>query len=123
MADPVQLTDLDVITRYSIAVRAATADRDELLATLRADLAWLERGRPRSAPSFAVREYEEPAYDDEVEIEEAAEPEPEVRRPPIRRMALPQTGRTTTKRTPAKKTASRTTAKKTAAKKTTRRSR
>ncbi len=51
MADSVQLTDLDVIARYSIAVRAATADRDELLETLRADLAWLERGRSRSTTS------------------------------------------------------------------------
>jgi hypothetical protein len=47
MADPVQLTELDVITRYSIAVRSAAAERDELIATLRADLAWLESGQPR----------------------------------------------------------------------------
>ncbi|HWC34381.1 MAG TPA: hypothetical protein VG650_06085 [Mycobacteriales bacterium] len=51
MADSVQLTDLDVIARYSIAVRAATADRDELLETLRADVAWLERGRSRASTS------------------------------------------------------------------------
>jgi hypothetical protein len=44
VGDPVQLTDLDVITRYSIAVRRPTADRDELIETLRADLAWLESG-------------------------------------------------------------------------------
>jgi hypothetical protein len=43
--DRVELTDLDVITRYSLAVRAATADRDELIAALRSDLAWLEGGR------------------------------------------------------------------------------
>ena len=36
--DRVELTDLDVIARYSLAVRAATADRHELIATLRADL-------------------------------------------------------------------------------------
>jgi hypothetical protein len=40
--DRVDLTELDVITRYSLAVRSATADRDELIATLRADLDWLE---------------------------------------------------------------------------------
>jgi hypothetical protein len=51
MADSVQLTDLDTIARYSIAVRSATADRDELLETLRADVAWLERGRTRSSTS------------------------------------------------------------------------
>jgi hypothetical protein len=44
--DRVDLTELDVITRYSLAVRAASADRDELIATLRADLDWLEGGRP-----------------------------------------------------------------------------
>lgn len=125
MGDPVQLTDLDVITRYSIAVRAATADRDELLQTLRADLAWLERGRPRStafarAPIAEEYDYEEPAaevdeydYDDEVE----EEPEP---RAPIRRMSMPPARRTPARKTATKSTAAkRTTAKKTAAKKTT----
>jgi len=52
MSDPgdrVDLTELDVITRYSLAVRSATADRDELIAALRSDLAWLEStGRPRA---------------------------------------------------------------------------
>jgi hypothetical protein len=45
--DRVDLTDLDVISRYSLAVRAATADRDELIATLRADLEWLQGARSR----------------------------------------------------------------------------
>jgi len=125
MGDPVQLTDLDVITRYSIAVRAATADRDELLQTLRSDLAWLERGRPR-ATNYAARaaaevSYEEPEADysyDEAEEEPAP-------RAPIRRMAMPPARRTPAKKTAAKSTtakrttAKRTTAKKTAAKKTT----
>jgi hypothetical protein len=54
--DRVELTDLDVITRYSLAVRAATADRDELIAALRSDLAWLEGGRrpARRAPAKKV---------------------------------------------------------------------
>lgn len=48
--DRVELTELDVITRYSLAVRAATADRDELIEALRSDLAWLEDGhRSRTA--------------------------------------------------------------------------
>lgn len=51
VADSVQLTDLDVIARYSIAVRSATADRDELLETLRSDVAWLEGGRSRTTTS------------------------------------------------------------------------
>jgi len=56
--DRVELTELDVITRYSLAVRSATADRDELIKAMRDDLAWLESGRSRrrstrtsSAPS------------------------------------------------------------------------
>lgn len=44
MADDVRLTDLELIQRYSIAVRGETANRGELLATLRADLAWLQGG-------------------------------------------------------------------------------
>jgi hypothetical protein len=43
--DRVELTDLEVIQRWSLAVRGASADRAEVVATLRADLAWLERGR------------------------------------------------------------------------------
>jgi len=45
--DRVELTELDVITRYSLAVRSATASREELITALRDDLAWLESGRAR----------------------------------------------------------------------------
>ena len=45
MADDVQLTDLEVIQRYSLAVRGAAADREALVAVLQADLAWLQGGR------------------------------------------------------------------------------
>lgn len=51
MADDVQLTDLEVIQRYSLAVRGATASREELVAALEADLAWLTGGRARRAAS------------------------------------------------------------------------
>jgi hypothetical protein len=49
--DDVQLTDLEVIQRWSLAVRSASADRAEVVAALRADLAWVEgrRAAPRSA--------------------------------------------------------------------------
>jgi hypothetical protein len=56
--DRVELTDLEVIQRWSLAVRGATADRAEVVAALRADLAWLERGRsprPASTPSAPRR--------------------------------------------------------------------
>jgi hypothetical protein len=43
--DDVQLTDLAVIQRYSLAVRGATASRGDLVAALQADLDWLTSGR------------------------------------------------------------------------------
>lgn len=53
--DDVQLTDLEVIARYSLAVRAASAPREEVVAALEADLAWLtgevRRRAPRRAPA------------------------------------------------------------------------
>lgn len=45
MADDVQLTDLEVIQRYSLAVRGASASRAELITALQADLDWLKGGR------------------------------------------------------------------------------
>ena len=67
--DRVELTDLEVIQKWSLAVRGASADRGEVIAALRADLAWLEgrrasarssaestpRTTPRSAPSTTTR--------------------------------------------------------------------
>lgn len=59
--DDVQLTDLEVIQRYSLAVRGATASRDELVAALQADLDWLTGGRrPRSAAKAAAEPDEKP---------------------------------------------------------------
>ncbi|HVT21709.1 MAG TPA: hypothetical protein VHE57_10010 [Mycobacteriales bacterium] len=96
MADSVQLTDLDVIARYSIAVRAATADRDELLETLRADLAWLERGRTRSATSAYRSRVEDAGEAAEVddEPERAARPARSTNKRPA------PAKRTTTRRSP-----------------------
>lgn len=93
MADSVQLTDLDVITRYSIAVRSATADRDELIQTLRSDLAWLERSG-RSRFSSRTDDY------DEVDAEEAPAP----RKTAARRTS---TSRTTARKTATKRTTAR----------------
>ena len=58
--DDVQLTDLEVIQRYSLAVRGATASRADLVAALQADLAWLQGGR-RTAPSKAAPADKAPA--------------------------------------------------------------
>ena len=41
MVDDVRLTDLQVIQQFSLAVRAATATREEIVIALRSDLAWL----------------------------------------------------------------------------------
>jgi hypothetical protein len=49
--DDVQLTDLEVIQQFSLAVRGATASRAEVLAALEADLAWLNGSRRRPAPA------------------------------------------------------------------------
>lgn len=52
--DDVQLPDLQVIQRYSLAVRGATAPRDDVIAALQADLAWLSGGgRPKPAAKAA----------------------------------------------------------------------
>jgi hypothetical protein len=49
--DRVELTDLEVIQRWSLAVRGASAERSEVVAALRSDLAWLEGGRRTPAPA------------------------------------------------------------------------
>jgi hypothetical protein len=55
MADDVQLTDLEVIQRFSLAVRGATADRAAVVAALEADLAWLKGTRRAPAKSARSR--------------------------------------------------------------------
>jgi hypothetical protein len=54
-SDRVDLTELDVITRYSLAVRHGSAERSELIDALRADLAWLEGGRRTTSRSTGTR--------------------------------------------------------------------
>jgi hypothetical protein len=53
MADDVQLTDLQVIQQFSLAVRGATAERAQVVAALEADLAYLKGARkaPTKAPA------------------------------------------------------------------------
>src|SRR5947199_7681713 len=43
--DRVELTDLEVIQRWSLAVRGASAERSDVIAALRADLEWLQGSR------------------------------------------------------------------------------
>ena len=50
--DDVQLTDLEVIQQFSLAVRGASAPRAQVIAALESDLAYLRGGRasqPRAA--------------------------------------------------------------------------
>jgi hypothetical protein len=49
-ADDVQLPDLEVIQRFSLAVRPATAPRAEVVAALESDLAWLSAAPTAAAP-------------------------------------------------------------------------
>jgi hypothetical protein len=53
MGDDVQLTDLQVIQQFSLAVRGATADREQVVAALEADLAYLTGAS--TAPAKATR--------------------------------------------------------------------
>ena len=58
--DDVQLTDLVVIQRFSLAVRGASASRADVVAALQADLEWLTGGRraaaaPRATKASAAR--------------------------------------------------------------------
>jgi len=46
-SDDVQLPDLEVIRAFSLAVRGATAPREQVVAALEADLAWLKAGSRR----------------------------------------------------------------------------
>jgi hypothetical protein len=60
--DDVQLTDLEVIQQFSLAVRGATASRGAVIAALEADLAYLNGGArrrsatPASAPALSQPE-------------------------------------------------------------------
>ena len=53
MADDVQLTDLQVIQQFSLAVRGATANRADVVAALEADLAYLKG--TKKAPAKRTR--------------------------------------------------------------------
>ena len=59
--DDVQLTDLEVIQRYSLAVRGASASRSDVIAALQADLDWLKGGRRAKAPAAKATAAKAPA--------------------------------------------------------------
>jgi len=115
--DRVELTDLDVIARYSLAVRAATADRSELIAALRSDLDWLEGGRRR----HASRRDPAPAPAAPTPAAEPAKPSPRKAVPARKgvpaRKAVPARAATTTKQSAKKQSAKKQPAKKQPAKK------
>ena len=131
--DRVELTDLDVIARYSLAVRAATASRADLIATLRSDLTWLEGGRARrtsSTPAAARPAVARPAPAPAATPRPAPEKRASEKRAPAAKKATAKKATPVIKKTgSAKKTApaakkaasSRGSARKGVAKKTTRR--
>jgi hypothetical protein len=100
VADRVDLTELDVITRWSLAVRSATADRQQLIAALTADLAWLEgQGRPVEAAA-------EPAAGEAGAGEPTSAPRPARARPAKRATkAVTPAKRAAKAATPAKRAA------------------
>ena len=51
--DDVQLTDLEVIQQYSLAVRGATAPREQVIAALESDLAYLKKAPVKRAAKKA----------------------------------------------------------------------
>ena len=53
-SDDVQLPDLQVIQRYSLAVRGASAPRAEVIAALTADLEWLRGGGRRRTTTVSA---------------------------------------------------------------------
>ena len=126
MADDVQLTDLEVIQRYSLAVRGASAPRGDLIAALQADLGWLLDGQVEAAPAPKRRAPEPqsavPIHDPDdliAETQVAKAPlreEPVTRSPAKRTPAIktpaqgpaPTPVKTPAKRTPAKAPARRT---------------
>ena len=52
--DDVQLTDLEVIQQFSLAVRGTSAPRAEVIAALQSDLEYLTRPRRRTAAPARV---------------------------------------------------------------------
>lgn len=102
LRDGVALTELGVITRWSLAVRVPEAERAELIAELRADLDWLQGTPARTAtlpapPSSNELTQEIAAQrdidddDDEIVVDEP-EPEPAARATattPSRRLRKP----------------------------------
>lgn len=78
-SDPVELTDLNVIRRWSLAVRGGTAERADLIEALRDDLAWLQSGAAsRRSTAASGREGSEPDAEPDAGTEAAA---PRRRRP------------------------------------------
>lgn len=86
-ADDVQLPDLQVIQRYSLAVRAASAPRADVVAALQADLAWLSGGaRPRSAGPAAAPA-QKPAAKKAPDQKAPVKPAPVARKSPAKKAA------------------------------------
>ena len=65
MADDVQLTHLEVIQQFSLAVRGASAPRAQVIAALEADLAYLRGSGRRTVPAPPVARTEPADVEDD----------------------------------------------------------
>lgn len=106
--DDVQLPDLQVIQRYSLAVRGASAPRDEVIAALQSDLAWLQGGARRTAGSVR-KAAPRPAVVASSSPAPAGKPAAKApaTRTPAKKSAPTRGAASATSRTPAKKGARR----------------
>src|SRR4051812_34060561 len=103
--DDVQLPDLQVIQRYSLAVRGASAPAADVIAALQADLAWLTGGaRRRPAPGDKVASARKAPAADEAPANKPAARKPAVTKPAVTK---PAAKRTAAKKPAAKKTGAR----------------
>jgi len=86
--DTVQLTDLEVIQQFSLAVRGATAKRSDVIAALEADLAYLQGATRRSpAPKPVARA--------EAKVEAKAAPDSKAPAKKVAKKAPAKAGRAT----------------------------
>ena len=93
-SDDVQLTDLAVIQQFSLAVRSASAPRDEVIAALEADLAFLTRGaRRRASATLAAEDESAPDAASSARVRRTPTARPAVKASPRVAVAKVTTGR------------------------------
>jgi hypothetical protein len=109
--DDVQLPDLQVIQRYSLAVRGATAPLDDVIAVLRSDLDWLTGGRRRTPQPAPVADKPTPTANKVASKSAAPAKKAPAKQAPAKRTATvgraPAKKAGTARKAPAKKAGAR----------------